>query len=327
MLSVSNACAGGGPELEIRILHQIIENRILILIVLIFISMGSIDPDFLGSNNLISILLKISIEGIIVIGMAYLIILREIDLSVGETMGLGSFFAITFQQYGVTAGIVAGVLAGAFVGIVNGILVTRLKLPSIAITLGTMVLINGTIFVLTGATSLAGTNENFTRIAQAAIIGIPIPIFLMLGLTLLFNIVLTRSKFGRSVYAVGGNEVASRYAGINADRIKLVAFVLTGVFAGFAGVLLASRFNIASGALGASTPLFVITAVLIGGVSLAGGEGSVFKAFQGLLLVAVVENALIRLDVYSSVKLMVMGGLLILTLVIDSIYTRKQQFQ
>lgn len=308
-------------------LNRIIENRILILIVLICVIMGLRDPEFFSENNIKSVLLKISIEGIIVVGMAYLIILREIDLSVGEAMGLGSFFAITFQQYGVSAGIITGVAAGVAVGAANGMLVLKGKLPSIAITLGTMILVNGLIFVLTGSNSLAGSNADFTALALGQIWGIPVPIFLMIALTLIFNFCLAKTRFGRDVYAVGGNEVAARLAGIKVERVKFIAFVLTGALAGLAGVLLASRFNIASGALGASTPLFVITAVLIGGVSLAGGEGSVFKAFQGLLLVGVVESALIHLDVYSSVKLMAMGGLLVLTLVIDGIYTHKRSFE
>lgn len=231
-------------------LHRMIESRILILIVLICAIMGLKDPDFFSRNNVTGALLKISIEGIIVIGMAYLIILREIDLSVGEAMGLGSFFAITFQQYGVAAGIVTGISAGVLVGAANGVLVLKGKLPSIAITLGTMILVNGLIFVLTGSNSLAGSNENFTALALGRVWGIPVPIFLMLALTLIFNSILAKTTFGRNVYAVGGNETAARYAGINVERVKFIAFVLTGALAGLAGVLLASRFSIASGALG-----------------------------------------------------------------------------
>ncbi|MCP4384269.1 MAG: ABC transporter permease [Hyphomicrobiales bacterium] len=307
--------------------NRIIENRILILIVGIVAGMAIIDREFFSYANIVSILLKISIEGIIVIGMAYLIILREIDLSVGETMGLGSFFAIAVQPFGVLPGILAGVVAGAAAGSLNGALVVKGKLPSIAITLGTMVLINGLIFVLTGSDSIAGSNPAFTTLAQFSPFGIPAPIFLMVLLTIVFNVVLQKTRFGRNVFASGGNEVAARYAGIDVDRIKFLTFVVTGALAGLAGVLLASRFNIASGALGASTPLFVITAVLIGGVSLAGGEGSVLKAFQGLLFVGVVENALITIGVFSSVKLMVIGGLLVLTLVIDSVHTQRKQFE
>lgn len=310
-----------------RIWIRFIEYRILILIAVIGVTMGIINDNFFSYANIVNILLKISIEGIIVIGMTYLIILREIDLSVGETMGLGSFFAVTSQQYGVVPGILAGVAAGVAVGALNGTLVVKGRLPSIAITLGTMILINGLIFVLTGSNSIAGSNPAFTKLALASILGVPIPIVLMLALTFAFNFVLQRTRFGRNMFAIGGNDAASRYAGINVDRIRLLAFVLTGALAGLAGVLLASRFNIASGALGASTPLFVITAVLIGGVSLAGGEGSVFKAFQGLLFVGVVENALIMLGVFSSVKLLVIGSLLVLTLVIDSIYTRRKSFE
>lgn len=310
-----------------KIISNFIEHRIIILIALVCIVMFAINGSFLSFTNIISILMKISIEGIIVIGMAYLIILGEIDLSVGEIMGLSCFFVIFFQQFGIIPGVIAGIACGLVVGIINGILVVKAKLPSIAVTLGMMIFLNGMIFVLTKLDSISGTNPEFSKIAVTSVAGIPAFIFVMILLIILFELILRKTSYGRNIYAVGGNVQASRYANIKVNKIKISAFILTGILSGLAGVFLVSRFNIASGALGATTPLFVITAVLIGGVSLSGGEGNVFKAFQGLLLVGVVENAMIMLKLYSSVKLIVMGLLLILTLIVDSIHTTKEKYK
>jgi ribose transport system permease protein len=152
-------------------------------------------------------------------------------------------------------------------------------------------------------------------------------ILLFLVLVFIFNFILNRTVYGRSIFATGGNTTASRYANIKVDTIRLSAFAITGTLAGVAGVLLVARYNIASSAIGQSIPLFVITAVLLGGVSLSGGEGSVFKAFWGLMLIAVIDNALMLLKVYSSVKFMIMGVLLIVMLVLDGIYINRARYQ
>jgi ribose/xylose/arabinose/galactoside ABC-type transport system permease subunit len=310
-----------------------VEQKILILIVLISIGMTLKASDFLGFENILNIFMKISVEGIMVIGMTYLIILREIDLSIGETMAMSCVFSVIFQSYGVVPGVLAGVLIGTLIGLINGFLVVKLKVASIAATLGMMVLLNGIVYVITksraaagGNYSISGTNENFQRIAETTFFHVPTLIFVLIVLMIIFDVVLKKTMYGRNVYACGGNPVASRYANIPVDSIRMIAFTITGALAGLSGVMVVSRYNIASGALGQPIPLFVITAVILGGVSLAGGEGSVFKAFQGLLLVGVLENALLDLKVFTSIKFVVMGLLLIIMLVVDSMYTRKAKF-
>ena len=266
--------------------------------------------------------------------MTYLIILGEIDLSVGETMALSCALSIILQKYGVVTGAAAGILIGSVIGLINGLLVVRLKIASIAVTLGMMILVNGIVFVITkslapagGNYSISGTNPNFSLIADTRVLGVPTMILLFIVLVFVFNFVLKRSVYGRNIFATGGNTLASRYANIRVDTIRLSAFVITGTLAGVAGVLLVARYNIASSAIGQSIPLFVITAVLLGGVSLSGGEGSVFKAFWGLMLIAVIDNALMLLKVYSSVKFMIMGILLIVMLVLDGIYINRARYQ
>lgn len=310
------------------------EYKIIFLILAIAIAMVLKTSYFLSFENIVNIFTKIAIEGVIVIGMAYLIILGEIDLSVGETMALSCTLSIILQKYGVVPGVIGGILVGMLIGFINGWMVVRLKVASIAATLGMMILVNGIVFVITkslapagGNYSISGNNPNFALIAEARVLGIPTMIILFIVLVIIFNFVLKRTVYGRNIFATGGNLTASKYANIKVDKIRLSAFVITGTLAGFAGVLLVSRYNIASSAIGQSIPLFVITAVLLGGVSLSGGEGSVYKAFWGLMLVAAIDNALMILKVYSSVKFMIMGILLIIMLIIDGIYINRTKYQ
>ena len=316
-----------------KLISTVNEYKIFILIVAIVIVMTIRTVYCVSFENFINIFTKIAIEGVMVIGMTYLIILGEIDLSIGETMALSATLSIILQKYGVLTGAAAGILIGAIVGLINGLLVVRLKIASIAVTLGMMILVNGVVFVITkslasagGNYSISGTNENFSRIAETTVFGIPMMIILFLVLVVVFNVVLRRTVFGNNIYAAGGNALASKYANIKVDLIRLIAFVIMGTLSGVAGVLLVARYNIASSAVGQNIPLFVIAAVLLGGVSLSGGEGSVFKAFLGLMLVAVIDNSLMLLKVYSSVKFMITGGLLIVMLVIDGIYITRSKF-
>jgi ribose transport system permease protein len=316
-----------------RILATAGDQKILILAVVISAVMGVLYPRFLGFENIISILVKISIEGVIFIGMTYLIILGEIDLSVGSVMALCSAMSIIGQEHGLLVGVAAALATGLLVGAINGVLVVKLRVASIAVTLGMMVLLNGIVFVLTkslapagGNYSIAGTNPNFRLITDTQLFGIPTLILILALLLAAFAFVLKKTVFGRNIYATGGNLTASRYANIKVDSVRIGAFVLTGLLSGLAGVLLSAKYNIASWQIGTNTPLFVITAVLLGGVSLSGGEGSLLRAFQGLLLVGVIDSMVVNLKIYPSARLMMLGALLIIMLSVDGIRIKRERY-
>ena len=160
--------------------------------------------------------------------MTYLIILQELDLSVGSTMALSGVLAIYFQKYGVFLGIISGLLLGIAVGFLNGLLVIKLKLSSIAATIGTMIMLNGFVFAFTKDATIKGTNKSFPIIANTVILKIQIPVIVFIVLVIIFEIILKKTYFGRNVYAVGGNAIASKFFGINVNRIKMSAFVITG---------------------------------------------------------------------------------------------------
>jgi len=316
-----------GEDLKSKKLRGFIADQKILLIILvigIFLSIRS--NYFLTFENITNIFYYISIEGIIVIGMAFLIILGEIDLSVGSMMALGTVLAIVFQRYGVAVGILAGICGGAVAGLINGILVTKLRLTSIAVTLGMMVLLNGVVFAITKAHTIPGTNDAFPLLAQTKVLNIPLPIIIYIVLLIAFEILLQKTFFGRNIFAVGGNITASKFFGIKVDSVRIMCFTISGMLSGFAGVILAAKLHVASGRIGMYTALLVITAVLLGGISLQGGEGSIFKAFQGILLIGTLNNAMVLMRISPFIQEMVRGLLLILILVIDAINIRKKKY-
>jgi ribose transport system permease protein len=310
-----------------RVLYLVSDQKVLLAILIIGVVLSFSSPYFLTYYNIVNIFSFMSIEGVIVIGMAFLIIVGELDLSVGSNMAFSTILAVTFQQYGVAVGVIAGIVGGTVIGIINGILVTRLKLSSVATTLGMMVALNGVVFALTQSRSVKGTNEDFLAIAQPLFLNISGSVIIFVVLVAVFHIILKRTYFGRSVYAVGGNSVASRLFGIRVDRVRVACFTIAGIMAGVAGVLLAAKINVASGRLGVNTALIVITAVLLGGVSLSGGEGSVVKAFLGFLLIAILNNAMVLLRLSSYIQDAIRGGILILILVIDAVNVERAKYR
>lgn len=303
------------------------EQKILALIIVIGVFLSFASDYFLSFYNIVNIFSFIAIEGIIVIGMAFLIILGDIDLSVGSVMAFSGILAILFQKYGVVPAILVGILGGACIGLINGIIVTKFKVASIAVTLGMMVMVNGLVFALTKSQTVKGTNLDFARIAQSSISIIPAYVLIFIVLVIVFQMVLKRTLFGRNVYAVGGNTTASRFFGIKVDRVRIACFIISGTLAGVAGITLASKINVASGRIGVNTALLVITAVLLGGVSLSGGEGSVAKAFQGILLIGILNNAMVLLQISPFIQDMIRGGILIVILVIDAVNTERGKYR
>jgi len=309
-----------------KIKNFILEQKILLIILVIGLFLALTSNYFLTFQNIVNIFQTISFEGMIVIGMALLIIIGEIDLSVGSIMAFGSVLAILFQHYGIVAGVIAGIVGGTVVGFLNGIITAKFKLPSIAVTLGTMVFINGVVFALTKEHTLKGSNSNFVLISQTELLKIPLPVIVFIILLVIFEIVLQRTIFGRHLFAIGGNSTASKFFGIKVDSLRIACFTITGFLAGLAGVMLAGKLNIASGNIGGSTAVFVITAVLLGGISMEGGSGSIFKAFQGILLLGILNNAMVIMKISSFVQEMIRGILLILIVVIDAVNIERKKY-
>lgn len=313
-------------ENKSKLLQFINEQKIFILIFLFGLFMTFRSPFFFSYFNIVNIFSAMSIDGVIVIGMAFLIILGEIDLSVGSVMAFSGVLAVILQRYGVAVGIISGILGGTIVGLINGLLVTKLRLSSIPVTLGMMVMVNGIVFALTKSQTVKGTNPDFMKIAQPLFANIPGYVIIFLALLIIFQLILRKTILGRNIYAVGGNFTASRFFGIKVNNIRIFGFVLTGFMAGVAGIFVAAKINVASGRIGANTAIIVITSVLLGGVSLAGGEGSVVKAFQGIFLIALLNNSLVLLQISPFIQDMIRGAILIIILIIDALRVERVKY-
>lgn len=310
-----------------KVLDFIINQKIFIVLILLIIILTFTTGTFLTKANLINILFQITVEGIIAIGMTYVLIIRELDLSVGSNMALAISFIIIFLRYGIVVGILAGLFISTLIGLINGLIVTKLKINSIATTLGMSIIIRGAVYWLTESRTIKGNNNTFPIISNGTLFSIPYPVYVFLLFLVLFGLILSRSFFGRNLYVIGGNPIAAEYFGIKVDKNKLFTFLLTGFLVGISGVVLASKINIASAQLGIDTPLNIITAVLLGGISLSGGEGNIVKTFQGVLLIGVISNALVLLKIEPFYHSVIKGLLLVIVLTIDAIYIRTQKYR
>jgi ribose transport system permease protein len=302
----------------------------LILVLMIFgLVMSLASPVFLTWPNLEAILLSLSVEATITVGMAILLISGGLDLSVGSTLGLTGVVAGLVLTAGlpVPLAILVGLLAALGVGLVNGLLVAKMKINPFITTLGMMMTIRGLLLVLAQGRAVLNLPPSFTVIGQGRLFGVQYPIFDMLALVLVGDLLLRNSRFFRQSYYIGGNERAARLSGINVDLVKIINYCLVAILAGIAGLLITARFGSASVTVGNGVEMRVITATIIGGASLSGGEGSVFGAFLGALFMAVLANALNLLGVDVYWQNLVTGLILIIAVVVDVINERRKSLQ
>jgi ribose transport system permease protein len=259
------------------------------------------------------------------VGMTLVIIAGGFDLSVGSTLALGGIVACKLIVGGapMALAIPAGMLVGAAVGVVNGFIITKVGVNPLITTLGTMIIVRGLGLVIVQASPVTGLPAAFAKLGDTWRISpnfdLPYSVLLMGLAVVVADLLLRHSRFLRQVYYVGGNEEAARFSGINVDRVRAFTYVLTGTLAALAGIVNASRLISASANAGERAELRVISAVVIGGASLAGGTGTILGAFLGLLLVGVIENGMEILRVNIYLKNVVMGTILILAVTVDRI--------
>ena len=275
-------------------------------------------PDFLTTGNLLNVVLAASVTALLGAGQTYVIILGEIDLSVGALAGLaGVVSAMTLRDHGFLTGLAAGLLVGAVAGLLNGLLVTKTRMPSFIATLATMSVLGGLTLRLTQGNPVAVNNAAFVAIGQAKPLGVPAPILIMAASFLLFGYMLARSRFGRYVYAVGDNAEAARLSGIPVDRVKIMAFAISGVLSAIGGFILTARLSTAQPTAGTGLELAAIAAVIIGGTSLSGGRGALVGTVIGAVLLGTIDNGLNLLDVSPFLQDVVKGLVILFAVYLD----------
>ncbi|HET9493206.1 MAG TPA: ABC transporter permease [Chloroflexia bacterium] len=305
------------------------EFALLGVLVIFGIIMTAASPVFLTRGNIEALLLGLSVEGTIAVGMVMVMIIGGFDLSVGSTLA----FTGVVTGLALTAGIptpisvAIGLLAALGVGLSNGLLVAKLKINAFIATLGMMLTVRGLLLVLAEGKTVLNLPRDFTVIGQGTLVGIQYPIYIMLLVVIVGDLLMRNSKFFRQNYYVGGNERAARLSGMNVDRVKIVNFCIVALLAGLAGLMITARFGAASVTVGNGIELRVITAAIIGGASLNGGEGSVLGAFLGALFMGVLANALNLLGVDVYWQNLVTGLILIIAVVIDVLNERRKSGQ
>lgn len=283
---------------------------------------------FFTSRNLINVLKQVSINGIISVGMMCVLLTGGIDLSVGSIVALSGIVATTFAhpgEYPVIVPIILGVLAGAACGVVNGTLVAFLNLPAFIATLGMLSVASGVALVLSKGRPISNLSEQFRYIGGGTILGLPILIYILAAVFLIGYLILSWTKFGRYLYAIGGNEDAAKASGLSVARIKLFVYMISGICAGLAGTVLASRINAGQPNSGEGYELDAIAAVVIGGTSLNGGIGKVSGTILGVLIVGVINNGMDLLNISSYYQKIVKGSIIVLAVLLDRITKNKNK--
>ncbi len=272
------------------------------------------EPAFLTAANLINLVRQISINGILAVGVTYVLLTGGVDLSLGSVAALAGVVATGFAhpgEYPVAVPVTMGLLTGACCGAVNGVVTAKGRVAPFIVTLGMMTVARGAALVLSGGRPVSGLGEAFTRIGGGAIGGVPVPILVFFAVALDSHLFLGNLKPGRYIYAVGGNENAARASGVRVAGIKTLAYTICGLSAGLAGVVLASRITAGQPNAAVGYELDAIAAAVIGGTSLAGGVGSVGGTILGALFMGVINNGLDLVNVSSYYQQIVKGLIIV----------------
>lgn len=304
----------------------------LIILVIIFSISSS---NFFQFDNIVGIMLSTAVTGVLALGSTFVIITGGIDLAVGTVMTFASVMTgvmITLWGFPMPLGIAGGILTGALCGLISGVAVAKMKIPPFIATLAMMMITKGLSLVISGTKPIYfNDSPGFTDISMGTMLssiipGLQIPnaILIFFGAAIIASIILTKTIIGRFNFALGSNEEATRLSGVNINYWKIVIYTLTGVFSGLAGIMMASRLNSAQPALGQGYELEAIAAVVIGGTSLSGGEGSILGTVIGALIMSVLTNGLRILSVPQEWQTVIVGLVVIAAVYADILRRRKK---
>lgn len=310
-----------------------------ILIVFVAVIAFMTEGNSIAPVNLVNVVRQVSAIGIIGVGMTFVIITLGIDLSVGSIVGLAAVVSASLAQVPggelvkfagidlpVIVAILAGLAVGALAGFTNGVLIAKFRLAPFIATLGMMSIARGLAYIYTGdGRPFSDLKPDFNYVGQGYLFndpdvkltGVPLPVVLFIIVAAVATFVLNYTKFGRYIYAIGGNEVAARVSGIRIPRVTILIYTISGLLAGLAGVLLAARIGSGNATLGTGIELDAITAVIIGGTSFKGGVGKIWGTIVGALLIGVINNGLDLLSVSPFLQIVVKGLIIIVAIIID----------
>jgi L-arabinose transport system permease protein len=297
---------------------------ILVVFVAFVLILAATVENFATPINIRTILVSVSVVGMVACTMLFCLAGGDFDLSVGSTVALGGVIAalVVNKTGSVAYAVLIPVCVGAVVGLVNGFFIAKVGINALITTLATMQIVRGTAQLASDGSSIGVSNESFAALGQTFWLGLPTPVWLMIGCFVLFGVLLNKTLFGRNTLAVGGNSEAARLAGIAVAKTKIAVFTLQGMVAAFAGVVLASRVTSGQPTAGLGLELQVISACVLGGVSLTGGVGTITGVIVGVLIMGVLENAMGLLNIQAFWKLVISGSVLLLAVTLDRLKHR-----
>jgi L-arabinose transport system permease protein len=298
----------------------------LLVFVALFIGTSIFVPNFFSWVNMQGLSLSVATVGIIACTMLFCLASGDFDLSVGSVVAMtGVLAAVVVNASGsTTLGIIAGICAGGVVGIINGVAIAQLGVNALIATLATMQIVRGLGFIISKGVAVGVSQPDFYRLGNSSLGGVPAPVWIMVGCFLVFGLLLNKTTFGRNTLAIGGNREAARLAGVAVTRSKIIIFTLQGLIAGLAGVVLASRMTSGQPNTAQGLELQVISACVLGGVSLTGGVGSMTGVIVGVLIMGTVENAMNLLNVPTFYQYLPRGGILLVAVLLDRLKQRAR---
>jgi ribose/xylose/arabinose/galactoside ABC-type transport system permease subunit len=312
-----------------------------IFFIVLCIIFAILEPAFIKPINIFNVLRQVSIYGLLAIGMTFVILTAGIDLSIGSLLALAGLVAAAVEKggtglltgaaagegggYGLPAAVAAAVAVGLLGGWLQGLGIAKLKVPAFIVTLGGLTVFRGLALLFSGGQPISAFREQYRFWGQGLIGPVPVPVIIFLSFAIIAYVVLRYTKYGRRIYAIGGNKEAARLSGLNVDRLTMSVYVITGFFAGLSGFLLSSRLNSAEQVAGVGYELTVIAGVVIGGTSLFGGEGGIFGTVIGILLIGVLANGLTLMNVSSYYQQILIGLIIVFAVYFDQLVKRRRR--
>ena len=297
---------------------------IVIFLICLMVLFSLKSPYFLTVDNIAIILRQISIVGICTVGMTMVIITGGIDLAIGSTIALCSIILAKLLVSGmnIPQAIIITIALGVLLGLMNGFLINRIKVSPLIATLGTSTIFRGITYIITSGKTVYGFPEKFSFIGQGYIGFIPVPVILLILVYLVGYFILYSTKYGRYIYGIGGNEMASILSGVNVKKVKYFVYGISGGLTGFASVVLLSRINSGLPNTGVGFELDVVTAVVLGGISVNGGEGRLMGVLMGCLIMGILSNGMILTGINTYYQLVAKGVVLLTAVGIDNLVKR-----
>jgi len=302
-----------------RLVRLLVRYFMVIILIGLVIGTRSVYPAFFGFGNLKDLFSQIAPTGLVAVGMTFVIISGSFDLSVGAIYAVGATLYADFWLHvpGPLA-FLGGLLAGVVCGLLNGLLITKVRINAFVATLGTASVFSGFAYLYSHSAPVVVSDPSFLTLGTNAWLGLPISVWILLIVVVAGGLVLALTTFGRSVYAVGGNVEAARLAGLRVDTIKIACFIIVGLLSALGGMILASQTGTGEGDYGSTVTLNAIAIVIIGGTSVLGGEGAIWRTVIGILIFATLNNLFNALALNTADQLLVQGLVIILAVSIDS---------